>query len=151
MKPGDRVAAQVEKSTEALFLYLGCVRAGAVFLPLNTAYTPAEVEYFIGDAEPALVVGDARPAGGDGGAGREDTARASRRWAPHGDGTLPALAAAADASAWQDVERGPDDLAAILYTSGTTGRSKGAMLTHENLRSNAEALVEAWRFTPTTC
>jgi malonyl-CoA/methylmalonyl-CoA synthetase len=147
VKPGDRVAAQVEKSTETLFLYLGCVRAGAVFLPLNTAYTPAELDYFIGDAEPALVV--VTPARRDVAAGlaRKVGARVETLGA-NGDGTLPALAAAADGASWTDVERGPGDLAAVLYTSGTTGRPKGAMLSHENLRSNAEALVEAWRFTP---
>ena len=147
VKPGDRVAAQIDKSNEALFLYLGCVRAGAVFLPLNMAYTPAELEYFIGDAEPALVVASSCQA-------EVVTALASKTSArvetlgPAGEGTLPALAAAADASAWRDVECGPGDLAAVLYTSGTTGRPKGAMLSHENLRSNAAALVEAWRFTP---
>ncbi|CAN5426242.1 malonyl-CoA synthase [soil metagenome] len=147
VKAGDRVVAQVDKSNEALFLYLGCVRAGAAFLPLNMAYTPAELEYFIADAEPALVV--ATPSQ------REImTALAAKVGArvetldSQGGGTLPALAAAADAAGWQDVERKPDDLAAVLYTSGTTGRPKGAMLSHKNLRSNAEALVEAWRFTP---
>lgn len=143
---GDRVAVQVEKSPEALFLYLGCIRSGAAFLPLNTAYTLAEVEYFIGDSEPALVVG------------RPEQAEALKEIArAHGDarvetlgaaggGTLSALAES-PTDPWTDVACGPDDLAAILYTSGTTGRSKGAMLSHENLRSNAQALVETWRYT----
>jgi malonyl-CoA/methylmalonyl-CoA synthetase len=146
VKPGDRVAAQVEKSTETLFLYLGCVRAGAVFLPLNTAYTPAELDYFIGDAEPALVV--VTPAQQDVAAGLAAKVGARvETLGANGDGTLPVLVAAADGASWEDVARSPGDLAAVLYTSGTTGRPKGAMLSHENLRSNAEALVEAWRFT----
>ncbi len=143
--PGDRVAVQVEKSPEALMLYLGCVRAGAVFLPLNTAYTLAELEYFIGDAEPKLVVCDPSrreglaPVAARHGA-RVDTLDAAGR------GSLVDLAAGQQA-AFKDADRGADDLAAILYTSGTTGRSKGAMLTHDNLLSNALTLVDCWRFT----
>ena len=144
--PGDRVLVQVEKSPEAIALYLGTVRAGAIFLPLNTAYTLAEVEYFVGDAEPKLIVCDparAEPVG----------LLASRYGAEietldeHGGGSLADLAAAQPAL-FADVERGPDDLAAILYTSGTTGRSKGAMLSHDNLTSNALALAALWRFGP---
>jgi malonyl-CoA/methylmalonyl-CoA synthetase len=145
VKPGDRVAVQVEKSPEALFLYVGAVRAGAVFLPLNTAYTLAELDYFLGDAEPTLFVGAPEQA--------EVLAELAARHAARfeslgaaGEGSLPQLAAQAPGG-WTDVDRSPDDLAAILYTSGTTGRSKGAMLSHANLRSNAEALVETWLFT----
>ncbi|GAB4239674.1 MAG: malonyl-CoA synthase [Methyloligellaceae bacterium] len=146
VRPGDRVAVQVDKSPEALMLYLGTLRAGAVFLPLNTAYTAAEVSYFLGDAEPALAV--CRPEDADtlsdvareAGVGRLETLGAD------GQGSLMAHFQAADAR-FEDVEREADDLAAILYTSGTTGRSKGAMLTHRNLASNAQALVETWRFT----
>lgn len=141
---GDRVAAQVDKSPEAILLYLACVRAGAVFLPLNTAYTPNEVAYFLGDAEPRLVV-----CGPDRIDAIQTIASSDAKVATlgaNGDGSLAdaALAASQD---FADVDRGADDLAAILYTSGTTGRSKGAMLTHDNLASNASTLVTAWRFT----
>ena len=144
--PGDRVAVQVEKSADALLLYLGCLRAGAAFLPLNSGYTGPELAYFLSDAEPRVFVVD--PAA-------EAAADAVRRTAgvahlatlgPAGAGSLAEAANGAD-EAFADVARGRDDLAAILYTSGTTGRSKGAMLTHGNLASNAEALVDIWRFT----
>jgi len=144
VKPGDRVAVQVEKSVPALVLYLATVRAGAVYLPLNTAYTLAELEYFIGDAEPALVVCDpARQAGI--GPLAERVGAATATLDAQGRGSLMAAAAAAPA-AFATAPRAGDDLAAILYTSGTTGRSKGAMLSHANLVSNALTLVEAWRF-----
>ncbi len=145
--PGDRVALQVEKSLEAVFAYLGAVRAGAVFLPLNTAYTPAEIDYFLGDAEPAVFVCDPaqraalEPVAAARGVARLLTLDATGR------GTL-AEAADVAAPVAADMPRGPDDLAALLYTSGTTGRSKGAMLSHGNLASNAQALVAEWRFTP---
>ena len=145
VKPGDRVAVQVEKSVENLVLYLATVRAGAVYLPLNTAYTLAELGYFLGDAEPSLVVCD--PAGRDGIAALvADGGAAVETLAAEGEGSL-AEAAASEAPVFSTVVRADDDLAAILYTSGTTGRSKGAMLTHANLVSNAETLVAAWRFT----
>jgi malonyl-CoA/methylmalonyl-CoA synthetase len=145
--PGDRVAVQVEKSPEAILLYLACLRAGAIYLPLNTAYTPAEIDYFLGDAEPRLFVVDPRA--------REGAAqRAAARGVAHTltlglDGRSGNLieAAASQPAGFADVECGADDLAAILYTSGTTGRSKGAMLTHANLASNAATLKDAWRFT----
>ena len=143
VRPGDRVAVQVEKSLEALVLYLGCLRSGAVYLPLNTAYTPAELGYFIGDAEPALVVCD--PARLDATAAVAGGARLLTLDA-RGRGTL-ADAAAGQPDGFATAARGTDDLAAILYTSGTTGRSKGAMLTHGNLLSNAQVLHAEWRFT----
>jgi malonyl-CoA/methylmalonyl-CoA synthetase len=145
VKPGDRVAVQVEKSVEALVLYLATVRAGAVYLPLNTAYTLAELDYFITDAEPKLVVCD--PAKRDGLAaiaakvgGSVETLDAN------GKGSLMDAAATASAE-FATVPRAGNDLAAILYTSGTTGRSKGAMLSHDNLVSNALTLIDVWRFT----
>lgn len=145
VKPGDRVAAQVEKSVEAIVLYLGTVHAGGVFLPLNTGYTPAEIDYFVGDAEPAVFVCD--PSRRE--ALQPCADRAGARLVTldaHGKGTLTDAADAASSDS-ATIERGPDDLAALLYTSGTTGRSKGAMLTHGNLVSNTRALIEAWRFT----
>ncbi len=143
VKPGDRVAVQVEKSVENLLLYLATVRAGAVYLPLNTAYTLNELGYFLGDAEPTLIVCD--PARRDGVAALAGDTPVETLDAD-GKGSLSA-AAASQPPDFATVARAADDLAAILYTSGTTGRSKGAMLTHANLVSNAETLVDAWRFT----
>ena len=143
VKRGDRVAVQVEKSVEALALFLACARLGAVFLPLNTAYTVAELAYFIGDADPSLIV--CAPAQA---AALSDLARGRALLTLDSDGKGSLSTAAAEASSsFEDAPSNWDDLAAILYTSGTTGRSKGAMLTHGNLASNALSLVEAWRFT----
>lgn len=141
---GDRVAAQVEKSIEVIFLYLACLRRGAIYLPLNTAYRRVEIEYFLHDAAPCLFV--CAP-------GRLDenmplAAGAGARLVTldeDGDGSLAAFAAEAEPVPREDML--PGDLAAILYTSGTTGRSKGAMITHGNLLSNARALIRAWGFT----
>jgi malonyl-CoA/methylmalonyl-CoA synthetase len=121
VEPGDRVALQVEKSVEAVAIYLGVLKAGAVFLPLNAAYTPSEVGYFLGDAEPKVFVTDAVAFD-----------EAAKRAEPLG----------------KAVPRTDDDLASLIYTSGTTGRSKGAMLSHGNLAANAVALHRAWGFTP---
>jgi malonyl-CoA/methylmalonyl-CoA synthetase len=145
VEPGDRVAAQTEKSVEALVLYLATVRAGAVYLPLNTAYTLAELDYFIGDAEPSLIVCDPSKAEGIGKLALSVGAKVETLDAD-GKGSLTDAAAKANAE-FATVPRAGDDLAAILYTSGTTGRSKGAMLTHDNLASNSFSLVEYWRFT----
>jgi malonyl-CoA/methylmalonyl-CoA synthetase len=147
VKPGDRVAAQVEKTAEAVLLYLATLRAGAIYLPLNTAYTAAEIRYFLGDAEPTVFVCDPnrvdemKAVAHDLGLAHVETLGADGR------GTMADKAAAASAD-FIDVARTDDDLAAILYTSGTTGRSKGAMLSIGNLRSNAETLRAFWRFTP---
>ena len=136
---GDRVVVQIDKSPDAVALYLACLRTGAVFLPLNTAYTPPEVEFFVDDATPAIVV--ARPDT------LEHLTVPVEGLDVDGSGSFAALADAV--SPFDDVvDRGADDLAAMLYTSGTTGRSKGAMLTHANLESNAVALHEIWRFGP---
>jgi len=132
VEPGDRVVVQVEKSAENLALYLATLCVGGVYVPLNTAYTAAELEYFVSDAEPALFVGS-EP--------RDDVASLTLRADGSGslldslDDTVPPISVAS---------RAADDLAAILYTSGTTGRSKGAMLSHGNLSSNAHSLCQAW-------
>lgn len=145
VQPGDRVAAQVAKSPEALALYAATVAAGAVFLPLNTAYTPVEVDHFIGNATPRVFVCDPssvtalRPICLDHGARLESLSG-------NGTGSLADMSAR-QANSFAPVPRRPRDLAAILYTSGTTGRSKGAMLSHDNLLSNAKVLADLWRFT----
>src|ERR1700754_4925137 len=119
VKPGDRVAAQTEKSVPGLVLYLGTVRAGAVYLPLNTAYTLNELEYFLKDAEPSLVVCDPSRHEGIGALAAKVKARVETLDGD-GRGSLTDAAAAAKPE-FTTVARGDDDLAAILYTSGTTG------------------------------
>ncbi|MEW8586411.1 MAG: AMP-binding protein, partial [Candidatus Thiodiazotropha sp.] len=143
--PGDRVMVQVEKSYEAVLLYLACLRAGAIYIPLNTAYTSAEVEYFIEDAAPRLFV--CTPCEHD-----KLALAANRVGQPHlltldsdGNGTFLLGLNSLDPDPAVVVRKG-EDLAAILYTSGTTGRSKGAMLSHENLASNAQVLHAYWHW-----
>ena len=144
VKPGDRVAVQIEKSPNAVCLYLACLRVGAVYLPLNTGYTPSELAFFAGDAEPRIFV-----------CALKDVERISA--------ALPGMTfltvdekgcsgslideARTQPVDYADADIGLSDLASILYTSGTTGRSKGAMLTHGNLCSNAASLKDVWRFT----
>jgi malonyl-CoA/methylmalonyl-CoA synthetase len=144
VRVGDRVAAQTEKSVSGLVLYLATVRAGAIYLPLNTAYTLNELDYFITDAEPSLVVCDPAKAEGISAIAAKVKAKVETL-GPDGRGSLTDAADAAS-TAFATVPRGNDDLAAILYTSGTTGRSKGAMLSHDNLASNSRSLVDYWRF-----
>ena len=141
VQPGDRVTVQLEKSIEGVWLYLAVLRVGAIYMPLNTGYTDAEIEYFVTDAQPSLIV-----------------VEPSRRMALENIvaktgvlsktatvDSIEKLAATHDADV-PIVERRDDDIAAILYTSGTTGRSKGAMISHDNLASNATTLVQIWGF-----
>ena len=145
IQTGDRVAVQVEKSVSALELYVGTVLAGAIFLPLNPAYTPAEIEYFLRDARPALFVCD--PSKIDSLATISKDCGVTQVWTLTAENTGSLVEARnVEYPGFGGIERGPEDLAAILYTSGTTGRSKGAMLTHRCLQSNAEALVDIWHF-----
>ena len=147
LPPASRIAVQVEKSVEAMLLYLATLRAGHVFLPLNTAYQSGEIQYFIENAEPAVVV--CSPAN-FGWVSKIAFNAGTRHVFTLGDdrsGTL-LQRAAHQSDQHQPALRGDDDLAAILYTSGTTGRSKGAMLTHGNLRSNALVLRDYWGWQP---
>jgi len=146
VEPGDRVAVQVEKTVENFLTYLAVLRAGAVYLPLNTAYTLAELDYFIGDAEPKLVICDPAKREGLAEIAKKRGVASVETLDARGQGSLIEAANKAPKD-FADVPREDDDLAAILYTSGTTGRSKGAMLTHRNLASNAQTLREYWRFT----
>ncbi|MEX0283959.1 MAG: malonyl-CoA synthase [Paracoccaceae bacterium] len=145
LKPGDRVAVQVQKSPEALALCAACAQAGLVFLPLNTAYTVDELTYFIENSGAALIVCDGQSRNSltpvaTGLGAQIETLNAD------GSGNLMEQAKS-EADEFTTVDRTGDDLAAFLYTSGTTGRSKGAMLTQDNLLSNARTLAEEWRFT----
>lgn len=146
VSPGDRIAAQVPKTVEALELYLATVMAGAVFLPLNTAYTAEEIAYFLGDAKPVIFVCD--PDRETALAPIAGTAAVRHLWtlSQQGSGSLND-ARQAQNPGFEAIQREADDMAAILYTSGTTGRSKGAMLSHRALESNARILRDYWRFT----
>jgi malonyl-CoA/methylmalonyl-CoA synthetase len=147
IRPGDRVAVQVDKSAEALLLYLACLRRGAVYVPFNPAYTIAELRYLLDDAEPSLFVCTPARFAESAALARELGIDRVRTLGTRGDGSL--LKGLPEVPArFADHPASGSDLAAILYTSGTTGRSKGAMLSHDNLASNALALKDVWRFTP---
>ncbi len=146
LKPGDRLVAQVGKSVNALALYGACVRAGVVYLPLNTAYTDAEVDYFVSDCSASFLVCDPNDADRLNAVADKASAMLMTQSRDGNRGTLPD-AAQAESTEFDTVNRSVDDLCALLYTSGTTGRSKGAMLTHGNLLSNTFALTELWEFT----
>jgi malonyl-CoA/methylmalonyl-CoA synthetase len=147
VKPGDRVMAQVDKSLANVFLYLATLKVGAVFNPLNSAYTPAELEYFISDAEPAVIVATAKRIAEIGRAAAANKVRSLLTMAADGSGSFMELAAT-QKPLRATVKREGDDLAALIYTSGTTGRSKGAMITHRNVGSNAVTLHTYWGFRP---
>ena len=144
---GSRVAVQVEKSVEAVMLYLATLRAGYVFLPLNTAYQSAEIEYFIGNAEPAVVVCSSKNFGWVSKIAFKAGTLNVYTLDDNRTGSLLERAAHC-ADQHQVVHNQADDLAAILYTSGTTGRSKGAMLSHGNMLSNAQTLKTYWGWKP---
>jgi malonyl-CoA/methylmalonyl-CoA synthetase len=148
VEPGDRVLVQTGKSAEAILLYLGCLRSGAVYVPLNTAYTIAELEHYIADAQPRVIV---CPPGRISAvlplARRLGVAHVVTQGGAERAGSLAERADLCD-ELCPSAECDAEDVAAIIYTSGTTGRAKGAMLTHGNLAANAYALKACWRFTP---
>ena len=139
---GDRVAVQVGKCVEALAIFLACARLGAIFLPINMAYTATEVEYFVNDAEPSLIICEPEKL--------EALSKSARAVLPLDarDGESLVELFQSQPHTFADARTGWDDAIALLYTSGTTGKSKGALLTHGNLASNALTLAEAWGFGP---
>ena len=148
--PGDRVTAQVGKSPQTLWLYLACLRAGLVFHPLNTAYQASELEYFLGDAQPHIVICTPGREGLFATLARELGIEHVLTLEDDGSGSL-ASGASACAASFDTVARSADDIAALLYSSGTTGRPKGIMLSHGNLATNGKTLVDIWGFTAADC
>ena len=147
VRRGDRVAVQADKSAQVMFLYLACLRAGFVYLPLNTAYTENELAYFLGDARPAAFI--CRPVVLEAATRLARTHQVAHVFSlgSQADGSL-SEAAAPTLAEFATVDSADDDTAVILYTSGTTGRPKGAMITHRNLRANGLALHRAWQWQP---
>jgi malonyl-CoA/methylmalonyl-CoA synthetase len=145
LSPGDRVTVQVEKSVENLFLYLACLRAGLVYHPLNTAYTASELGYFLGNAEPSLVVCTSDAVAIMKTVLPKSDVKALLTLDADGGGSLMQHATSASRKTAL-AQREGGDMAALLYSSGTTGKPKGIMLTHDNLRENAETLVTTWGF-----
>jgi malonyl-CoA/methylmalonyl-CoA synthetase len=144
VEPGDRVTVQVDKSLATVFLYLAAMKVGAVYQPLNPAYTLPEVDYFVGDAEPKIIVCDPSRQTAMRELGDRHRVTAVLGLDASGEGSLAALASRMD-DRHETVNRTASDLANLLYTSGTTGKSKGAMITHGNLASNAAALMRLWQ------
>lgn len=146
LAPGDRLIAQMGKSVSALALYAGCVQSGVVYLPLNTAYTANEVEYFLSDSGASLLICDPNNEDSLSTICKKLNTQSLTLSADGKSGTLIDRVDSASDS-FKTVDRAADDIAALLYTSGTTGRSKGAMLTQQNLLSNAQSLQKLWQFT----
>ena len=144
LKPGDRVAVQVEKGAEALAIYLGVLQSGGTYLPMNTAYTKSELKYFVENAEPAFVVCSSKQVETFSEINQQVTA--GFKLYTLDEDSVGSICEAADPmpKVFTTVERGENDLAAILYTSGTTGRPKGAMISHSNLLSNGRVLLDYW-------
>ncbi|MEH6455879.1 MAG: malonyl-CoA synthase [Cocleimonas sp.] len=143
--PGERVVVQVNKSIFAIELYLGVILAGGIFIPLNTAYTVSELEYFLSDATPSILVCDPNNESQLKTVAQQAGVKQILTLAQDGSGNLMGLADE-ESAGFSSVARSAYDLASIIYTSGTTGRSKGAMLSHENLSSNAKTLADYWKF-----
>lgn len=143
----DRVVAQIDKSPEAIALYVACLKLGAVFVPLNTAYTLAELDYFLSDAQPRVAIVQPHQLQGVHNIAARAAIEHVETLGTAGDGSLLQLAAASERHEFEHFRGDPAALAALLYTSGTTGRSKGAMLTRGNLAANAATLAASWRFT----